>query len=152
MVSRLVAVSLTLSVLLAAVNCSTLPRQDPPKQPNQLPAKFETSSNQFRGNWTVVKWDGTKLQIERAVEGKARNTTLTPSPAAWQAFWKEMDTIKVWKWEKEYIDKTLADGHSWSLNFEYSGRKIASGGSNRFPQQFNRYEKALKQLLTQEGD
>ena len=121
-------------------------------QPNQQPAKFETSSNQFRGNWTVVKWDGTKLQIERAIGGKARNTALTPSPAAWQAFWKEMDAIKVWKWEKEYIDKTIADGHSWSLNFENSGKKIVSGGSNRFPQQFNRYEKALKQLLAQERD
>ena len=147
MVKRLVWTPMAFLMWFAAVRSGHLLGQAPPKQTAQQPAKFEASFNQFRGNWTIVKRDGAKLQIETAVEAKAKNSTVTPSPEDWQAFWKEMDAINIWKWEKEYIDKDIVDGQSWNLKFEYRGNKIESSGSNRFPQNFPRYEKALKQLL-----
>ena len=94
-----------------------------------------------------MKWDGKALRIETAVEAKTKYTTLAPSRAAWQAFWKEIDAINVWKWDKEYIDKKVVDGQSWNLHFERGSKKVRSEGSNRFPPQFERYEKALERLL-----
>jgi hypothetical protein len=116
------------------------------------PAKFEAASHKFRGNWTIAKWDGKMLHIETAVEARAKSATLVPSRAAWLAFWKEMDAVDVWKWDKEYIDRTVRDGHSWELKLERGGKSVAAVGSNRFPPQFERYEKALERLLANKSE
>ena len=112
-----------------------------------LPTKLRVLSNSFRGNATLMVWDGKVLQLEKAVGGKmTRKEKITPSEKSWKKFWKEMDAIGIWKWNTEYIDKDLADGHFWDVLLEYGDKKIHSIGRNMYPARFERYEKAVLEL------
>lgn len=112
-----------------------------------LPTKLKVASNAFRGNNSLMVWDGNALQLEKTVGGRTtRKESFTPSEAAWKKFWKELKEIGIWKWETEYIDETIADGRYWEVSIEYGDKKIQSRGRNSYPPQFERYEKAVSEL------
>ncbi len=129
----------------------TTRRLDPSKTEKgrgYLPTKLSLSSHHFRANSTLIIWDGKVLQFEKSVSGKTtRKEKITPSEESWKKFWQEMNVIGIWEWNAEYIDKQLADGHSWEVLLEYGDKKIHSRGSNLYPAQFERYEKAVLGLL-----
>ena len=113
-----------------------------------LPTKLSVLSTSFRGNVTLIVWDGKVLQFEESFVGKpTRKEKITPSEESWKKFWKEMDAIDIWKWDPEYSDKELADGHSWDVLLEHGDKKIHSRGSNMYPARFERYEKAVLELV-----
>ena len=113
-----------------------------------LPTQLSLSSYSFRANSTLIVWDGKALQCEKSVWGKAaQKETITPSEERWKKFWKEMDAVGIWKWSEEYIDKRLADGHSWEVLLEYGDKKIQVRGRNMYPAQFEHYQKAVLELL-----
>jgi hypothetical protein len=118
-----------------------------PEKGGYLPTKLRVWSNSFRGNTTLMVWDGRVLQLEKSVGGKkAPREEITPSEKSWKKFWEEMDAIGVWTWNTEYINKNLADGHDWDVLLEYGDKKIHSIGCNMYPAQFKRYEKAVLEL------
>lgn len=52
----------------------------------------------------------------------------------WAIFWKELASIGVWKYEKEYVQKAwVQDGKYWQLNAKHDGKEMMSGGSNAYP-------------------
>lgn len=55
-----------------------------------------------------------------------------PTPEQWQAFWREVERLGVWEWLPEYTNDTL-DGEQWTLELEFGGRRLATGGSNAYP-------------------
>ena len=113
-----------------------------------LPTKLSVLSTSFRGNVTLIVWDGKVLQFEESFVGKpTRKEKITPSEESWKKFWKEMDAIDIWKWDPEYSDKELADGHSWDVLLEHGDKNIHSRGSNMYPARFERYEKAVLELV-----
>jgi hypothetical protein len=121
--------------------------EKPEKRGGYLPTKLSVLSTSFRKNHTLMIWDGKVLQCEESVWGKTtRKEEITPSEKSWRKFWKEMDAIGIWKWDAEYIDKDTADGHFWDVLLEYGEKKIHSRGSNMYPAQFERYEKAVLDL------
>lgn len=44
-----------------------------------------------------------------------------------------MDLLGVWNWRTRYNNKYICDGTQWEARIQYSGKKVNSGGSNRFP-------------------
>ena len=144
----LIAVVLGLGLVPSLQVTRALYPEKPEKGGGYLPTKLSLSSYYFRANSTLIVWDGKVLQFEKSVEGKAtQKEKITPSEESWKKFWKEMDALGVWKWNAEYIDKDLADGHSWDVLLEYGDKKIHSIGRNMYPAQFERYEKAVLELL-----
>jgi tetratricopeptide (TPR) repeat protein len=43
-----------------------------------------------------------------------------------------MDEVKVWQWRAQYV-KAVRDGVFWSLELEYGGKKVKSGGQHGAP-------------------
>jgi len=143
----LIAVVLGLGLVPSLQTTRALDQEKPEKGGGYLPTKLSVLSNSFRGNATLMVWDGKVLQLEKSVGGKTtRKEKITPSEKSWKKFWKEMDAIGVWKWNAEYIDKDLADGHFWDVLLEYGDKKIHSRGRNMYPARFERYEKAVLEL------
>jgi hypothetical protein len=67
-------------------------------------------------------------------------TFIAPSPAQWRHFWKTMDDIDIWGWEKRYEPGTrfepaalVRDGTHWSLTLRREGRSVESGGDSAGP-------------------
>ena len=143
----LIAVVLGLGLVPSLQTTRALDTEKPEKGEGYLPTKLSVLSNSFRGNATLMVWDGKVLQFERSVAGKTnQKEEITPSEESWKKFWKEMDAIGIWKWNAEYINKEDADGHSWDVLLEYGDKKIHSRGSNMYPARFERYEKAVLEL------
>ena len=56
----------------------------------------------------------------------------------WRKFWKTIDEINVWKWNKEYYDNSILDGTQWELLIKRKGRrKRRIFGSNDYPNEDN---------------
>jgi hypothetical protein len=144
----LTAVVIGLGLLSSLQTARTLNPGKAEKGGDYLPTKLRLSSSNFRAHHTLIVWDGKVLQFEKSGWGKAtQKETITPSEESWKKFWKEMDMVGIWKWDEEYIDKNLADGDSWDVLLEYGDKKVHSRGRNRYPAQFERYEKAVLELL-----
>lgn len=143
----LIAVVVGLGLVPSLQTTRALDPEKPEKGGGYLPTKLSVLSNSFRGNATLMVWDGKVLQLEKSVGGKTtRREKITPSEKSWKKFWKEMDAIGVWKWNAEYIDKDIADGRFWDVLLEYGDKKIHSRGRNMYPARFERYEKAVLEL------
>src|ERR1700730_5395152 len=139
----LIAVVLGLGLVPSLQTTRALDPGNPKKGGGYLPSKLSLSSYHFRANKTLIIWDGKVLQFEKSDWRTTRREKITPSEESWKKFWKEMDAIGVWKWNAEYINKDLADGHFWDVLLEYGDKKIHSRGSNMYPARFERYEKAV---------
>jgi hypothetical protein len=143
----LIAVVLGLGLVPSLQTTRALDLEKPEKGEAYLPTKLSVWSNSFRGNTTLMIWDGKVLQLEKSVGGKTTpREKIKPSEESWKKFWKDMDAIGIWKWNAEYINKDLADGHSWGVLLEYGDKKIRSSGRNMYPARFERYEKAVLEL------
>ncbi|MEN3334918.1 MAG: hypothetical protein V7641_4283 [Blastocatellia bacterium] len=144
----LIAVVLGLGLLPSLQATRVLDTEKPEIGGGHLPTKLSLSSYYFRGKSTVITWDGKALQLEKSVGGKTtRKEKITPSEKSWKKFWKEMDAIGIWKWNEKYIDERYADGHSWDVLLEYGDKQIHAIGRNMYPARFERYEKAVLELL-----
>ena len=77
-----------------------------------------------------------------------------PSEKDWEDFWKTVDKLKVWSWNKEYNNDDILDGTQWELEIKREGRrKRRIFGSNAYPKPkgtFISFIKALNKLSNAE--
>ena len=117
------------------------------------PTQFRFSTRSITLSSIVqIHWDDNRLFIEHKYDIEERN----PSPADWEAFWKEVDSIGVWKWKKSYrpVGIGVLDGWSWNLELAIGSKQVASSGGNGYPgtngaepsKQFLRLARALEKL------
>ena len=64
-------------------------------------------------------------------------------------FWKKMDEIDVWSWEKNYSPiGEICDGHMWELRLRNKeGKAKVVNGHEEYPHNFNKLIKALNNLF-----
>ena len=68
----------------------------------------------------------------------------TPSTKEWEEFWQTVDTLKVWSWEKKYINSEICDGTDWELRIKRKGRRRRKiYGINAYPQPEGTFESFL---------
>ena len=74
----------------------------------------------------------------------------TPSTKEWEEFWQTVETLKVWSWKKNYINRDIIDGTQWELRIKREGRRRRRiYGLNAYPQPeriFNSFVKAINKL------
>ena len=111
----------------------------------------------FFGGYERIIWLNGKLyhlmdgvsEDEEIRPGQVLNVT-TPSTKDWEEFWQTVDTLKVWSWEKEYINSDIIDGTEWELRIKREGRRRRRiYGLNAYPQPeriFNSFVKAINKL------
>ena len=63
-------------------------------------------------------------------------------------FWKKMDELNVWNWEKNYSFGEICDGHMWQLNLRNKEGKVkVSKGHSEYPYNFKKVINALNNLF-----
>ena len=127
--------------------------------PEALEIYVGSFSSPSYGLW----WDGSKLVYESFVAGyeDRQQTYIKPSDAQWRRFWRTMDDIDVWSWQKRYArrahaqpDQVVRDGTHWSLTLRCAGRSVESAGEDAGPgardlgksAQFDAFSEAVSRL------
>ena len=65
-----------------------------------------------------------------------------------QNFWKKMDEIDVWSWDKNYSIGEICDGHMWKLHLRNKeGKAKVVNGHSEYPHHFDELIKALNNLF-----
>jgi hypothetical protein len=62
----------------------------------------------------------------------AVETEITPEPAQWERFWREVEAAEIWQWRPKY-DSDICDSTQWSLEIQHGDRRVACYGSNAYP-------------------
>jgi hypothetical protein len=75
------------------------------------------------------------------------SATITPTAEQWREFRQSIDELKVWRWRPDYSDSAIMDGTQWQLELAYSDHSLKTGGSNKYPEHFDRYLAAVQKLL-----
>ena len=66
-------------------------------------------------------------------------------------FWKKMDELDVWGWEKNYSFGEICDGHLWKLHLRNKEGKVKiSKGHQEYPHNFKKVINALNNLFGSE--
>ena len=107
----------------------------------------------FFGGYERIIWQNNKLhhqffeqaypEDEEVKPDEVLNVT-TPSKKDWEKFWLTVDTLKVWSWEKEYVNSEICDGTEWELKIKRKGRRRRNiYGLNAYPQPEGTFESFL---------
>lgn len=65
-----------------------------------------------------------------------------------EQFKKEIIRLKIWNWERDYQqDSLVLDGTSWSVRLETKGRTYESEGLESFPQNWQKFCRAVSKLI-----
>ena len=105
----------------------------------------------FSGGYERIIWLNDKLyhlmdgepEDEEVRPEQVLNVT-TPSTKEWEEFWQTVDTLKVWSWKKNYINRDVIDGTLWELRIKRKGRRRRIiFGSNAYPQPEGTFESFL---------
>ena len=105
----------------------------------------------FFGGYESIIWLNGKLyhlmdgepEDEEVRPDEVLNVT-TPSKKDWEKFWLTVDTLKVWSWEKEYVNSEICDGTEWELKIKRKGRRRRNiYGLNAYPQPEGTFESFL---------
>ena len=97
----------------------------------------------FGSGYERVIWHDNKLhhelfshiypEDEVAVPDEVFKETV-PLPKDWEEFWKTIDGLKIWNWDKEYFNQGIMDGTQWELKIKRQGkRRRRIFGSNAYP-------------------
>ncbi len=63
-------------------------------------------------------------------------------------FWKKMNEIHIWNWEKNYSIGEICDGHMWKIYIRNKeGKAKVVNGHSEYPHNFNKLIKALNNLF-----
>ena len=105
----------------------------------------------FDGGYEKILWLNGKLyhlmdgepEDEEVRPEEVLNVT-TPSKKDWEEFWLTVDALKVWSWEKKYINSEICDGTDWELRIKRKGRRRRKiYGINAYPQPEGTFESFL---------
>ena len=84
-------------------------------------------------------------------EGVAQGLEVQLTERKIKNFWKKMDELNVWNWEKNYSFGEICDGHMWQLNLRNKeGRVKVSKGHSEYPYNFKKVIGALNNLFGSE--
>lgn len=102
----------------------------------------------YMGSSYGVQSDNGGLVYERFESGYtlAETVAIHPSPDDWDDFWKRLESLGVWSWEKEYVQHDVCDGTNWSLELKRRGASFSAAGSNAFPEHFDSFCNAVANL------
>ena len=126
-----------------------------------LPIRLELFIGGYTGDSFSLRWEGERLIYEAQRYGyqNGEACSIRPSRQQWQGFWRSVERAGMWTWAERYEPQdTVMDGTSWSLELDYIGRSVQSGGENAYPgtlpehsaaaypPEFRRYLRAVSRL------
>lgn len=113
-----------------------------------LPTKFHAFIGGFFGTDYTIELDGQELVYlaDETHSGEGRRERISPTGDEWNTFWKQLNELGVWEWKRKY-ETEICDGTQWELDIKYGDKKRKCYGSNAYPDRFDEYLQAVKELL-----
>lgn len=117
-----------------------------------VPDKFKVAIGGYTGNSYSVELRNKKLIYNK----NNKESVLNPDRETWEQFWKRVEEIDIWKWNRSYKpDNDIVDGTSWKIDIKYGDNEVLSSGTNAYPpsskievsEEFSRFCKAVSELL-----
>ena len=72
-------------------------------------------------------------------EGAMRGIETELTETKIKNFWKKMDELNVWNWDKNYSFGEICDGHMWKLHLRNKEGKVkVSKGHSEYPHNFRK--------------
>ena len=107
---------------------------------------FEFLYETYPGKATPkIIYEGGFINLE---QGQGFSYLRIPNDKETEIFWKEIDELDVWEWEKEYINNEILDGFGWELKIKRKGkRKRKIEGFNSYPKNEEFFNKFLECII-----
>ena len=107
---------------------------------------FSFSIGGFYANNIKIRKHYNSIEIQKSdapIFHEEEKVLIKVSKEEWIKFWRKMDKINVWEWQKDYFNPVL-DGTQWELTIQANGRgKIKVFGSNAYPDNFQSFLNAV---------
>jgi hypothetical protein len=90
----------------------------------------------YAGGSFSVRWNGDALLVEETSGGNFNCTqrAISPVKERWESFWKGINDIGVWSWDKTYSNPHGCCGVTyWHLVLETRDKAVSCSGEDRFP-------------------
>lgn len=102
---------------------------------SQRPDHFEINAGSGLGPGFVLRWIGRHLALTRRPwSGEPTEDIIEPTDAQWHRLWRTLDLLDAWSWAPAYEPASMVtDGHGWSVDIAYIGRRCQSGGYEAYP-------------------
>lgn len=116
-----------------------------PKKQREVPVYTTTyaplAMKLYTGGWgagtTIILISNDVIQYESRApweeEENARHKLIQPASHDWKAFFDACESIDIWGWTGDYVDKEVCDGHQWAVTLVYPNRELKTEGSNLYP-------------------
>ncbi len=87
----------------------------------------------FANDYSLT-FDGSRL-VYTADEHRGPTTTnlITVTSHDWDTFRSEIDAIRIWDWQRAYVNLDICDGVQWEVIMKWGNRKCRIDGSNNYP-------------------
>ena len=110
-----------------------------------LPEEFRITASSFYGrSFTLIIRD--KKLIYHATKPEQK-IIRDPAENDWNIFWKKTIDLKIWLWNKSYVDHGSSDGQNWGIKLEFGKLKLQTYGSGDHPENYKEFLEAAKVLI-----
>ena len=115
---------------------------------------FEIGGFFSRDNYKIFNQDQFVIIQNMEAPGLIIDTNkIEISDLEWQTFWNKIDLLRVWNWEKDYIDQGVLDGVQWELMIDKKGRQRRRiYGSNKYPKNFEALTNLINDISKMNGE
>ncbi|HEX7005405.1 MAG TPA: hypothetical protein VF168_14570 [Trueperaceae bacterium] len=115
--------------------------EDPSGDARLIPDALEVGIGGYFGPSYRIGWENGRIVYEghEPAEEDGRRETIRlhrfvrPTERRWRGFWKSLDDLSAWDWERHYENPGALDGTGWHLTVERNGVRLESEGSNAYP-------------------
>ncbi len=101
---------------------------------------------EFNDNNLIFKSESGVIRSDRTIS----TMEIVPSNDDWIQFWKKIDKIDAWKWEKEYnyvAEGLRVDGDIFKVNIKFNHKTIDTFSWVKQPDNTEEFFTALKDLI-----
>jgi len=102
---------------------------------HRKPKRFHVSIGGHMGpSYSVQRVHG-ELLYKSCEQGYAnwKTETIPVTDEQWGTFRAAIDSLDVWRWEREYLNPGVCDGTQWGVDIAYADKRIRSHGDNNYP-------------------
>lgn len=78
-----------------------------------------------------------------------QSESIAVTTAQWEKFCASMEAIKIWNWERRYVDASVMDGTQWHAEMTFGSKSLKTSGYNAYPdsQEFGKFLSAVRELI-----
>lgn len=115
-----------------------------------MPIIFYFFIGGYRGENIKIRKYYNSIEIQKSdapIFYEEDKVLINVSKDEWKNFWRKIDKINVWDWQKDYFNQDVLDGTQWELIIKRDNKKsIKIFGSNAYPENFQSFLNVINSI------